>query len=397
MTGLWRVILVLGANGYSLQTASAGELQLDLGVESRIFRTAPLDPRQHGSHFSATLLAEWYKDTNDGDDRVVISPYLRLDEGDAERTHADLRQLYWRHTAGAVDVYLGVRRVFWGVTEALHLVDVINQTDLVENLDGEDRLGQPMLQLGWQQHWGQVELFVLPWFRERTFPGTEGRLRAPLPVLTDSARYEAGNERRHLDWAVRYFTVLGPVEFGIAHFSGTQREPTLMPSLDPTTLQPVLVPLYELTDQSSFDLAAVVGDWLWKLEALSRRDNTGRSTAFTGGIEYTLVGLGVSRTDLGLVAEYQFDDRGANASFQNDIVLGARFAFNDVQSSELLVLTGLDLDRRSRLYSIEGSRRLGNSWRVSIEARLFDSDDPRDALFSLRRDDYLQLSLEKFY
>lgn len=43
------------------------------------------------------------------------------------------------------------------------------------------------------------------------------------------------------------------------------------------------------------------------------------------------------------------------------------------------------------------SRRLGNSWRLSVEARLFHSDDSRDALFALRRDDYLQLTLEKFY
>lgn len=299
----------------------AGELQLDLGLEGRAFLAAPADPRQHGSHVSATVLAEWFADANDGADRVVISPYLRLDGADAERSHGDLRQFYWRHSSGAVDLYLGVRRIFWGVTEALHLVDVINQTDLVENLDGEDRLGQPMLQLAWQQEWGQVELFLLPWFRERTFAGVEGRLRAPLPVQTDSPRYEAGSQQRHLDWAVRYFQVFGPVELGLAHFSGTRREPTLIPNLNPATLEPVLTPLYELTDQSSLDLAAALGDWLWKLEALSSRDNAGRRTAFTGGFEYTLVGLAGSRTDLGLVAEYLFDDRGPNgSSFQNDVV-----------------------------------------------------------------------------
>ena len=42
---------------------------------------------------------------------------------------------------------LGLRKVYWGVTESQHLVDVINQTEGVENLDGEDKLGQPMLNL----------------------------------------------------------------------------------------------------------------------------------------------------------------------------------------------------------------------------------------------------------
>ncbi len=378
--------------------AAAGELSLDLGLEGRVFFDPPLDPRQHGSQSSATLRAEWYADMNGGADRVVVSPYLRLDQSDPERSHADLRELYWRHSAGAMDIYLGVRRVFWGVTEALHLVDVINQTDLVDNLDGEDRLGQPMLQLTWQQDWGQLELFLLPWFRERTFPGSKGRLRAPLPLLADRTRYEAAQGQRHLDWAARYFHVLGAVEIGLAHFTGTSREPRLVAGIDPATAQPVLVPMYELTDQSSMDLAAALGNWLWKLEALSRRDNRGRSTAFTGGFEYTFVGVSGSRTDLGLVAEYQFDDQGpSRSSFHNDLVVGGRLAFNDVQSTELLVLAVTDLDRRSRLFSLEGSRRLGNSWRLSIEARWFSSDATNDALFALRSDDYLQLTLEKFY
>jgi len=118
----------------------------------------------------------------------------------------------------------------------------------------------------------------------------------------------------------------------------------------------------------------------------------------TGGFEYTLVGLAESRLDLGLVAEYQFDDRGATrASFQNDVAFGSRFAFNDAQSAQLLILAAIDLDHHSRLYSIEGSRRFGNSWRLSVEARWFSADDNRDPLFSLRQDDYWQLTLEKFY
>ena len=54
-----------------------------------------------------------------------------------------------------LDAY-GVRRVFWGVAESNHLVDVINQTDAIENPDQEDKLGQPMLNLAY------VEYFCLP-------------------------------------------------------------------------------------------------------------------------------------------------------------------------------------------------------------------------------------------
>lgn len=374
----------------------AAEIELELALEGRVFSASPIDAQQHGGNSSLSILAEWYADSASGNSRVVISPYLRLDQGDPERTHADLREFYWRHSHGAFDFYAGLRRVFWGVTEALHLVDVINQTDLVENLDGEDRLGQPMLQLAWAAGWGNIDLFLLPLFRERTFPGVQGRLRSPLPVNTAAARYESSAQEDHVDWAVRYFKVLGPMELGLAHFAGTMREPTLSPRFNPSNQRFELVPLYELGDQTSLDLAVVLNAWLWKLEALSRRDNRGRSTAFTGGFEYTAVAPGGAALDVGFIAEYQFDDR-VLAAFQNDLAFGARFAFHDANSTELLLLGAVDLDHNGRLLSVEGSRRLGDSWRLSVEARFFHANNPGDGLFSLRQDDYLQLTLTKFY
>ena len=52
--------------------------------------------------------------------------------------------------------------MFWGVTESQHLVDVVNQTDLVENPDGEEKLGQLMVNLTVARSWGTLNLFVAP-------------------------------------------------------------------------------------------------------------------------------------------------------------------------------------------------------------------------------------------
>ena len=71
--------------------------------------------------------------------------------------------------------------MFWGVTELRHLVDIINQTDLVENLDGEQKLGQPMVQLTLLKDWGTLDFFAMPYFRERTFTGPDGRPRPRSP------------------------------------------------------------------------------------------------------------------------------------------------------------------------------------------------------------------------
>ena len=61
--------------------------------------------------------------------------------------HGDIRELAYVHASDDWELRLGIRKEFWGVTEFQHLVDVINQTDGVEDFDGEDKLGQQMVNL----------------------------------------------------------------------------------------------------------------------------------------------------------------------------------------------------------------------------------------------------------
>ena len=291
---------------------------------------------------------------------------------------------------------IGLRKVFWGVTESAHLVDIVNQTDLVENIDTEDKLGQPMVNLTLLRDWGTLDLFLMPWFRERTFPGADGRPRAPLYVDESAARYESGAGERHLDAAVRWSHYFGDWDIGVAHFSGTGREPTLPVEL--TARGPVLVPFYEQIGQTGLDLQATKGDWLFKLEAFHRTGQGPSFQALAAGFEYTLVGVAGSVADLGLIAEYLRDNRSSGlTNLDDDVALGFRLAFNDVASSELLVFAGVDVDTRARFTSIEGGRRLGQSWKLELEGRFFSNTDPADPLSALRDDDYLQLELLKYY
>ncbi|TDJ62611.1 MAG: hypothetical protein E2O42_00450, partial [Nitrospina sp.] len=168
------------------------------------------------------------------------------------------------------ELRLGVRKEFWAVTEVLHLVDNINQIDLVENFDGEQKLGQPMANLSIPRDWGTVDLFVLPFFRERTFPGQKGRLRFGLVVDTDQAQYESAAEEWHTDWAARYSHTFGDWDVGIYYFIGTSRDPSFIPETDGAG-NPVILPVYQQIQQTGLDVSYVVGDWLWKLEALYRK------------------------------------------------------------------------------------------------------------------------------
>lgn len=398
-------------------SAAAVEQRFDLNgeiaIESRGFFDSALDTRQKKGDVSVRLqpehYAEWNRDTS-----LTFTPFIRLDSADEERTHADLREFYVRHRAGAFEVRAGLRKVFWGSTESAHLVDILNQTDLVENPDTEDKLGQPMVDLAWINGWGTLHAFVLPYFRERTFPGVEGRLRVThLPTTPPTSIagvntkvqpiYESSRKEKHVDWALRYNISAGNLDLGLSHFSGTARAPRFNPQASGGTT-PVaapntqLVPFYDQIDQTGLDATYVAGGWLLKLEAIHQYNRQDPYTAAAGGFEYTVTGL-IGSADVGLLTEYLWDERGRTAPtpFNNDVFAGTRIAFNDEASSEILAGVITDADTQAMLVNIEASRRFGSDWKLVLETRLFANPDPGDPSFVFRNDDYTSLELVHYF
>lgn len=370
--------------------AYSAEFSGNIALEARAFFDTELDPRQSDNNLSLVLEPQWYQSLKNGRDAISFKPYLRWDQHDDERSHFDIRELEWTTARDDWELRAGIRKVYWGVTESVHLVDIINQTDAVDNVDGEDKLGQPMVNLALVRDWGTIDLFVLPGFRERSFAGAEGRLRSVPRVDNSRAVYESSREDRHIDWAARWSHAIGDWDIGVAHFSGTSRDPRFMPGL--LAGEPILIPIYDQIDQTSVDLQATKESWLWKLEAMRRSAQSEAYLAAVAGVEYSFYGVFESSTDLGLVMEYLYDNRGVTAStpFEDDLFVGLRLALNDEQSSEALIGCIADIDDSSRFCSVETSRRLASNWVFTLEARVFNNIDVGDLLFSLRQDDFIQ-------
>jgi len=380
--------------------AQAGEWSGYIAGELRYFPESPLSNEQYeGANFALSAQPQYHHTWDDGDQSFTFVPFVRVDQHDSERRHFDIRELTWLNVSktGTWELRFGIRKVFWGVSESQHLVDIINQTDLVEHFDTEQKLGQQMINLAlFSDNWGTLDLFILPGFRERTFPGREGRLVGGLPVDTDQARYESGAKEKHVDWAVRWGHLLGDWDIGLSHFSGTGRDPRLVPGRD-TKGRFVLIPFYEQIDQTGLDLQFTQEAMLWKLEIISRKDQQERFTALTGGFEYTFVRE--TGAEIGLITEYLFDDRHENATTasEDDIMFGLRLALNDVQSTELLVGGIFDLDSSATYYLLEASRRLGESWKLSLETYIYSNIPPDDLGYGFRNEDFVQLELAWYF
>lgn len=362
-------------------------------------------PSQHELNISFAGLLEFYTSSENNTESLTFTPFYRYDVRDEERTHGDIRELAWTHVGSFYELRAGISKVFWGVTESQHLVDIINQTDFVEAIDGEEKLGQPMIKLSFSPDFGVFDVFVLPWFREATFAGVEGRLRPLLPISNDKALYEHEDKEKHIDFAARWSHYIGNIDLALSYFKGTSREALFSPlNLQIIGTQTYLLPYYSQIQQLGFEAQWLNGDWTWKLEAIYRLSETtqfDRQFAATAGLEYTLYGIFESPADLGLLFEYHHDNRDKRqltSVLDNDIFIGTRLAFNDVQSSDLLAGVIIDADYQSQSWFVEASRRIGNSVKLNLEARIYQQIDPEDRLlYVIRKEDFIQAEVQWFF
>ena len=373
-----------------------GEFSGELSFEARSYLERGAYGNTGLGDFSIILQPEYAVAWEE--DRKVVSfePFIRFSSLDDERTHGDIRELSFVGSWDLFELRIGISKVFWGVTESQHLVDVINQTDLVESPDGEDKLGQPMVNFVYVNEYGNFEFFILPYFRERTFSGYDGRFRTNLVVDGESPIYLHGDEESHIDGAIRWSHYLGGLDWAISYFEGTGREPTLKANLIGTKL----VPVYGQSKQASLELQYVVGDWLLKSEVLSKdSDQNGNYWAMVAGFEYTFANY-YQGMDVGVLYEYLYDDRGesSGSGLDDASFVGSRIALNDEKSLEFLVggIVEHETGKLSNAF-IESSRRINENWKWTIEGSFFAKPKSDSFLEKIKRDDYLQGSLSYFW
>jgi hypothetical protein len=375
-----------------MEDVARAETQGFVGVEGRTFFSDPLHVGQEDERVIPSLLSKVSHEWEGDRDRFRVSLFGRYEGADSGRSHVDVRELFWLREREWGEVRLGIAKEFWGVTESRHLVDIINQSDLVEDIDEEEKLGQPMVNVNLAIGEGEVRAFLLPMFRERSFPSAEERIRAPLPV-SDAEIYDAGESEFSPDGAIRYRTTRGAWDVGVSEFYGTSREPRFV--LDQGSLRPA----YDRIHQQGLDIQYTSEGWLLKWEAM-RRTGHGDVHATVGGVEYTVSNVGGSGADVGMLAEYLYDDRGASAPptpFDDDVYAGVRVALNDEASTEGLF--GVTVDRHSgeRLWSAELSRRCSESWTVEAEVRAFSETKGGGVLRLFDRDDYVQIRVLRHF
>jgi hypothetical protein len=376
----------------SADTLAEGTLNIrgTIGIEARAFTMRPAYDGQDSSlvQLSATAAVKASWASSDNSVVVDVAPFVRFDDTDSKRSHADLREAAINLYGPNVDIRLGVSKIYWGVTESRQIVDVVNQSDLIETPDGDEKLGQPMAMLRGRYEGVEATVVILPVFRPRTFPSASGRLRTALPIDTASTEYESGAETHRIDIASRLKARIDDFDIGVSYFNGTSREPRF--ELTGSNLAPV----YDVIDQLGIDIQATLDDTLFKLEAITRDGDQGvsarRFSAVVAGVEHTISQVAETAWDVGLVFEFAWDDRPSSAPptiYDKDFFVGARFSFNDAGDSSGLLGALFDPEKGSIYATIEASARIDDSMRIELEGALALRVSDEDSVLRQFRDD----------
>ena len=210
---------------YSQEKSVSSDFELELEAENRYFFNKGLYDGQERNFVSLSLQPQYTLTWDKGNKSLNAHLFFRWNQHDSRRTHFDIRELYYQKVGKKWEWSIGLKKIFWGVTESAHLVDIINQTDQVESFDGEQKLGQPMVHASLPTNSGTFDFFYLPYARKRQFPGTEGRLRFPVDFERDDVTIDSDMEEWHPGLAMRWSHYIGALDLGVSNFYGVGREP----------------------------------------------------------------------------------------------------------------------------------------------------------------------------
>ena len=386
---------VIASARAELETRGSIGLQLQLFPKDALPSADESNSADQSSNYSFSSEIEFYTPIGE-DGSLTVTPFIRVDQHDDQRSRVDLREFVYSHFGESYEFNAGHGKVFWGVVESTNLVDVINQTDLVENDGSSAKLGQPMINLLLIKDWGDIDLYVLPGFKPRTFSGENGRPRSPIVIDTNNTLYESNERSKHVDFAGRVSFAIDQWDVGAHVFHGTARPPLFR--FNPASES--VVPYYYQHTQLGLDIQATLESWLLKAEIVHRSgDEFINHASVVSGFEYSFYDIRETGADLGIVAEWLYDDRGKEADqpFQNDLLIGLRLALNDEQSLEGLLGVIADMDEGGQLITLEGSRRFGSNFKASVQMSIFQNveDDPAFADFDA--EDNLEFEISYFF
>ncbi len=349
------------------------------------FESLELSYEQEAWRFQAALYAQ-----QDYDD-VARS-------ADNERTFVRLDELYATYESDDTMLLAGRNIRFWGALEVRNIVDVLNPVDLRSDSFNSDKMGAWNLAYTYYSDASEFSIMVKLYEENQPMAAYPYAYYVFPPFVTynDSLTHESSRHRPSIYLSyVTSFDWEYPLDSAVIFENGYDSQRYFLAD-GPLDGRPVQFTqhAYLVNKMMSYN-TMVVGATLLKLEAVYTDVIDDRRIA-----DYYHLGVGAEYTmtfdtldgDVGLLGEYyrygtfddaKYSDLDLYETFQNDLFLGMRYTFNDVDNSSLIGGIIVDLDYDERVYYVEYESRFGDAVRLNFDYRYSDPSHKYSTAYAL--------------
>jgi len=341
--------------------------------------------------------------------------FSRLDPHDHARSRVVPEDLYLNVELGRLRARAGYQMINWSATEAFHPADVINSRILDGSFENPEKIGELIGSLRFEIPDGNIEVFFMPLFTEPVFASS----RSPLSLtgqdiglggaLVLERDGDITDQSIQAQWGTKVQQTIGDADIAVHVLQHVDRSQPLV-VLEPTTFTPR--PLFQALTQVGLTYQHALDTTMLKLEGAYRVfDRPGSGVTALGPIprrNHVLIAAGIEQSisagdgsDTALLLEGQAliptqDDYPEllEPLFQHDILIGMRHAFNDAQSTAILMTVIVDVEHPDQLVmGASLNRRLGEQWGMTTGLRFFrvPPDDPSAPVLFERLHDQHQI------
>lgn len=365
----------------------------EVKIESRFFEDDKKTETKDTSLGLFTKLKIKAKHGNNWSENLRL--VARADKYDPTRSVFFFEEGYIQYKSGNFEYSLGAQMFNWSATEAFHPADIVNSRNYDSNLENAEKIGEPMLMGTYVGEESKFSLFIMPMFMKPILPQYTNRLSLsggfPMekPVFIDKEGAISDDDFA-LQFGARFEYTFDDSDLTL-HFIDHIDRSTPTVKITAQGLLPIYLPVQEMG--GTYQL--VLNSWVVKL-AGAHRDFKEVTNPIYGKMEvldHSQMAFGLeygwsstSGSDTTLILEGQSiigpdeDQRAAINIFQQDLLFGVRYAFNDVYSKEIFASLIYDIERSSEmLINFNFQRRISNQWKMSTGLRIVDAK-PKSAV-----------------
>jgi hypothetical protein len=391
------------------------EFQGHIAVESQAFLIVP----KHKHKNSFTVLEQLEMSYDYESLKLYSKLYAQqdyydiIDDNKNDRTFGRVDELYGLYEFDDDAILAGRNIRFWGALEARNIVDGFNPKDLRNDIFNPDKMGAYNISYSHFTDNGEFSIILkLSEEDQKMASIAYAYYFFPESVTYDSKLQSEDSLQRpsvYLSYSATTDTEY-PVDYAVIfeHGYDSQRYFTSdgVIGTSPVTFNEHAYLVNKIMTYNT----AVVDATLIKLEALYTDVIDDKVVS-----DYWHLGLGLEHTlnfddldgDIGLISEYyryetlqsdRYTDLDLFETFQNDLFLGLRYAFNDEDDSSFVGGVIADLEYDEQAYYMEYESRLGDSLKLNFDYRYIEpSKSDLTAYALLKRHERLSLKLAYYF